>query len=222
VVPAARDKKTEAELRELMSNLSRFRDLQVQQYLLSNLPNLKETGSEIRQELAYLEFRTRPQLINKLKNFPLKRIQKRIEGLAARLGPGPLSPSLMRLSTKRLVRFFDQAHDELRLLGSRIEPQRPETIHRLRVALKKYRYLAEAVAPLRLNPDERGMAKMHELQGLMGDIQDLWVLGRRLRDRPYPADGLLESINRALRVRIDSFLPRLADLESFKIYLKNV
>lgn len=226
VVPAARDKKAEAELRDLMSVLSRFRDLQVQQYLLAHLPGIKEVGSGIRNELAYLEFKSQPEVIARLKSFPLRKLHQRMETLAAILGSCPQSPFFIGRSEERVVCFLGQAHDELLRLVSMVEPQRPKTIHRLRVAFKKYRYLAEALSPLRLYPDEAGMARMHELQGLMGEIQDLYVLqkfvsGWAARSGELPlADRISSLIQNILTEKISFLLPQLGRIEDFRLWLK--
>jgi hypothetical protein len=56
-----------------------------------------------------------------------------------------------------------------------IEPSKPATIHRVRIAFKKFRYMVELVYPLISNFPQDNFKQMHEYQGLMGDIQDVEV-----------------------------------------------
>jgi hypothetical protein len=61
-------------------------------------------------------------------------------------------------------------------LRRRIRPARPLTIHRTRVAFKKFRYLVELLQPLLPGVGLCQLQEMHNYQTLMGEIQDLEVL----------------------------------------------
>ena len=63
-----------------------------------------------------------------------------------------------------------------------IDPARPSTIHRLRVAFKKFRYMVEIVHPLLENFPQDNLKRMHDYQALMGEIQDADVFLQTLDD----------------------------------------
>jgi CHAD domain-containing protein len=57
-----------------------------------------------------------------------------------------------------------------------IDPTDSATIHRMRVAFKKFRYMTEALAPMMDWVTSKQLKAMHDFQGSMGDIQDAEVL----------------------------------------------
>ena len=63
-----------------------------------------------------------------------------------------------------------------------VDPGQPGTIHRLRIAFKKFRYMIEAIYPLLQNFPQDHLQRMHEYQASMGDIQDLEVALQELAD----------------------------------------
>jgi len=63
-----------------------------------------------------------------------------------------------------------------------IDPARPSTIHRLRVAFKKFRYMVEIAHPLLENFPQDNLKRMHDYQSLMGEIQDADVFLQTLGD----------------------------------------
>ena len=63
-------------------------------------------------------------------------------------------------------------------LQARIDPADPETIHRTRVAFKRFRYMAETVLGYLPRRNEALVEAMHRYQTVMGDMQDAHVLCR--------------------------------------------
>jgi CHAD domain-containing protein len=57
-----------------------------------------------------------------------------------------------------------------------VNPTELETIHRMRIALKKFRYFMEALGPTAPGVGEKELESLHELQTTMGDLHDLEVL----------------------------------------------
>jgi CHAD domain-containing protein len=72
-----------------------------------------------------------------------------------------------------------------------IDPAYPATIHRLRIAFKKFRYMVEAVYPILENFPADHLKRMHDYQTSMGDIQDMEVALQELADfhELAPADS---------------------------------
>ena len=87
-----------------------------------------------------------------------------------------------------VVRSTSRAFERVLRLQARIDPAAPETIHRTRVAFKRFRYMAETLAEHLPAPDKVMLEAMHAYQTMMGDIQDADVLcegfERYLHKRP--------------------------------------
>ena len=100
----------------------------------------------------------------------------------------------------RLLRSVERAFSRADQRRVRIDPRRAETIHRTRVAFKKFRYMVEALATHVLPLRKEFLESLRQYQARMGDIQDTQILlgavdkflrkrnitsepGRKLRDR---------------------------------------
>lgn len=87
----------------------------------------------------------------------------------------------------------------------RILPSRPATIHRARIAFKKFRYTLEAIAPMLPAADKRILKAMDEYQTRMGNIQDARVLAnlvtRFAQQRPPALRRRLAGFRRELVAR---------------------
>jgi CHAD domain-containing protein len=57
-----------------------------------------------------------------------------------------------------------------------VNPTALDTIHRMRIALKEFRYLMEAIGPLAPGVGEEELESLHKLQTSMGDLHDLEIL----------------------------------------------
>jgi len=79
-----------------------------------------------------------------------------------------------------------QAVDEAFLITQQrlgwVSPADPATIHSVRLAFKKFRYLVEMIHPVRANFPLENLEHMKKYQGAMGRIQDIDILLRSLAD----------------------------------------
>lgn len=75
-----------------------------------------------------------------------------------------------------LLRSVDRAFGRTRQLRTRIDARDTLTIHRTRVAFKKFRYMVEALAKHLPAITPERLAAMHHYQTMMGEIQDAEVL----------------------------------------------
>ncbi len=96
-------------------------------------------------------------------------------GVPARSDPVSLIPPQIRDS---LFHSVDAAFQNALDHKNRIDPERTKTIHRTRIAFKKFRYMVEVLAGFWPIASSRRLAAMHAYQTLMGDVQDLEVLLR--------------------------------------------
>jgi len=83
----------------------------------------------------------------------------------------------------------DETYARVIQLYERVDPAQPDTIHRLRIAFKKFRYMVESVHPILEGFAEDYLKRMHDYQALMGDIQDMEVALQKLSefDKHAPA-----------------------------------
>jgi CHAD domain-containing protein len=136
----------------------------------------------------------------------LRRLEKiDLDEIGRRLSPAPRRPAEGRWLLP-LDRFAAQqielARAELEKLWARAS-ERPsdENLHALRIAVKKFRYLVEILAPA-LVPRRRGpaLARLRSLQDLLGDLHDLSVLHREIADRRRFFESFsLSSVSSALK-----------------------
>jgi CHAD domain-containing protein len=107
-------------------------------------------------------------------------------------------------------------------LKARIDPANTDTIHRTRIAFKRFRYMVEALATLLPGVTDRRLAAMHHYQTMMGDIQDIEVLlatlGNFLRRKEVKAESASHFRDELLRRRqwlIQRYMNTAAKLRDF-------
>ena len=81
-----------------------------------------------------------------------------------------------------LLSAIDEAFAVVNQRYALIDPQEPATIHRLRIAFKKFRYMVEVVYPILQGLPADHLKKLHDYQAAMGDIQDMEVALQKLAD----------------------------------------
>lgn len=88
----------------------------------------------------------------------------------------------------------------------------PHLIHRIRIALKKFRYKVEILHPFLKKPTEKDLAVMQSLQRIMGEIQDLTVLIDNLHLAKEPCT----EIEKRRLLRIKEFKKKIGTIRRFK------
>ena len=82
---------------------------------------------------------------------------------------------------KAIIRSVDKRYREVIRLGKMVDPSNTATIHRMRLAFKKFRYTAEVVQPLiKKEVTSARLKQFHAFQTMMGNIQDIEVLSAKL------------------------------------------
>lgn len=96
------------------------------------------------------------------------------------------------------------------------------TIHRLRLAFKKFRYMVEILQPLLPLAGKRMLKSMHDYQTRMGDIQDAEVLmtsvGAFASQRPHLSRSLMpvqQELSRRRAALIDTFIEACGEVFTF-------
>ncbi len=113
-------------------------------------------------------------------------------------------------------RLLDQAAARVRKRGHKAQGRKEETLHRLRIALKKLRYLTQAFASLypgrRLKPYLQSVRQLQEELGHLNDLAQVHATMARLAgdagDRPLPG--------RAAKMRLRAVRLALARYDSLR------
>jgi CHAD domain-containing protein len=113
----------------------------------------------------------------------------------------------------------DEAYSVVIQRQAAVRADHTESIHRLRLAFKKFRYLVENIYPLLPAPPDDFRRQLHDYQALMGEIQDAEVGSQMLLD--FAAKSRMEfpdstaMFNEMQRSRVQAFM---ADMEIVKTF----
>jgi CHAD domain-containing protein len=91
---------------------------------------------------------------------------------------GEMAGQVTRLA---ILSAVDEAFDQVVALSRHVRPDRTATIHRTRVAFKRFRYMCELLCPYLPELKAADLGRMREYQSMMGNIQDIVVLLAGLR-----------------------------------------
>ncbi|MGO9200543.1 MAG: CHAD domain-containing protein [Limisphaerales bacterium] len=203
-VSAARVRKVERALKQHIGTFEGLRDTQVQLPLIGKL---QRAFPAARPFYAFLQKREN-RLIKSTRKAIKKAATQRLDRLIGacrdevrarrRKCPAPKAVAL-------LLRSVDRAFARAGQLRARIDPRNTDTIHRTRLAFKKFRYMVETLVPCLPKPADKLLDAMRHYQTMMGDIQDAEVLQlalkKFLRKGPLAADAARRLDKELLRRR---------------------
>jgi CHAD domain-containing protein len=126
-------------------------------------------------------------------------------------------------STSQTEALLGGAFRKVVILKRLIRRNNPATIHRMRVAFKRFRYTAELLQPFLPHFTGERIERMKDFQAAAGNIQDVAVLLERLakdiKNRQVKAvcvKNLRGELLRLERQAIDSFMKRIDELTDFE------
>jgi len=195
------------------------RDLQVERLYIVGLrqkfPELKEFDTaiavkELRQAGKLKRFfksvRKTPSSVSKLND--------RVQELVSRQPRPQLRASV--------IRAVSHHHGRVMQRVQAIDPKVLESIHRVRVALKQFRYAVEIAQPLlTTRMGARVLNQIRRSQAVMGRIHDLEVLSKDLAkwmgDKPGRQDisPILLHLNRQIQVAVEEFMTTVESIATF-------
>jgi CHAD domain-containing protein len=223
LVPGVNLKPVRRELKRRFDALSPLRDTQVQivavRDLLPSFPQLK--GFHFGQTLR--ERNLIRKVSKEIHRLRVRSLDRALAAGRARLNAWLRVEAQSRAALAGVWQVADFAFAKVVERHHAIDPSNTETIHRFRIAFKKFRYTLEALAPLLPELTEEDFEAMNAYQVRLGDIQDIEVLiasikayGRRRKksvgDTLVP---VLEELERKRRALIDSFLAAMDDVYKF-------
>lgn len=126
-------------------------------------------------------------------------------------------------STSLAQTLLGGAYRKVVILRRQIRRNKPATIHRTRVAFKRFRYTAELLQPFLPHFTPERLDRMKDFQAAVGNIQDVAVLLERLAEdikarkiKPASVKNLRGELLRLERRAIDSFMERIDELSDFE------
>ena len=170
VSPRPRLRKVRRALKEQLDEFADLRDTQVMLAEISRtidgLPQLEK----IQGHLEMVERGLLKELRKKLRKLNLKDVTRRIwktrDALRDESKDNLVAP---------ILRSVDDAFLAVKQRHGMIDPTRSATIHSVRVAFKKFRYMVEIIHPLLERFPDGNLKLMNGYQTLMGEIQDAEV-----------------------------------------------
>jgi CHAD domain-containing protein len=170
--------KLQRRFKKILKSMGSLRDLQVQWARSADLRQV-EPIMEFRRALQRRENRQVANISKKLKRGTKHRLNsdvKEARSSVARIYEKS-GDARIRTTVERTVRSHKADFLKKR---KQFQSSDVETLHEMRIALKKFRYTIECALPV-LGPSASEQAKrMHSLQQLLGDFRDLELLGIRL------------------------------------------
>ncbi len=219
IVGSRRIKRARSRIKGQLDGLGAMRDVQVQKvYTRALLPDFPQLLS-FHKSLCVTERRLGRRARMQLRRFNLKALirepNRSLEHFVASVDP----------DDDRIVRkigvSLNDAFSRVLVLRARIDPDLPRSIHRTRLAFKKFRYMAEIVAPQFDEFTNDRLQAMHDFQDRMGAIQDLDSLLATMMDyrRRSGRTSLLvveNELRRRRRHLIDEFVKSADEVRFFR------
>jgi CHAD domain-containing protein len=167
-------------LKALFDSSASLRDTQVQWLFVQKHRRRFPEAELLSDVLTRRKNRLVKKLKKKLHRSGEKETKKLASALRGKFDGALLEAGLRARGPAIILRHADATFARVVGLRRRIDPARAETIHRTRVAFKKFRYLVELLQPLLPGVSRRKLKVMHDYQNLMGEIQDLEILQETL------------------------------------------
>lgn len=214
--PAPRLEKLRRAFKTRLDSFDELRDTQV---MLAEITSQREALPELAAIGAFLQKREKKLLkaaekaVRGTKN---KAVERRIEKIRAGLAVKSQGDDL----TASLLAAVDQVCLTVNKRKGRVDPAQPPTIHRVRIAFKKFRYMLEIIHPMLPGFPPKLLKKMQNYQTAMGEIQDVEVLLRTLEEfSPRAENPALEPVFRFYEQRhaelIAAYLRRMDNFSAF-------
>jgi CHAD domain-containing protein len=168
-------KRTRRILKDQLDNLDELRDTQVMLADISEnirqIPSLKPFKEYLQRREKKL-MRAARREIKSLKIGELAKRMRKLEEAVAESQPDGLDP----------LPAVDESYARVIQRHGKVDPAQSATIHRLRIAFKKFRYMVESIRPALEGFPEDYLKRMHDYQTSMGEIQDMEVALQKLTE----------------------------------------
>jgi CHAD domain-containing protein len=168
-------KKVRRTLKNHLDTFDQLRDTQVQLVYVGRLARAFPAARAFRSWLQQRERRFTRATRKAIKHIKTKRLGRRIARVRADIfHQRKLTPGGRAFATA--LREIDRAFALVGQRCRRATASDTATIHRTRIAFRRFRYMVEALSPMLPAVSEQHRRALHGYQSMMGDIQDVEVL----------------------------------------------
>jgi CHAD domain-containing protein len=205
-------KKSRQLLKSYLNAFDVLRDTQVQLTIVEEIQADLPEIATYRDYLRQLDKQQVSHLEKKIKKFSSAGLSRQVARLSASLLEKPI------LATA-IWSVVDDAYAVVIQRRLAVRPEESATIHRMRVAFKKFRYQVEIVHSLLPNAPEDLLRRLHDYQAAMGEIQDAEVGLQMLDDFIRRDEEALPAVRGRFTemygARIATFIDQIDSLKTF-------
>jgi CHAD domain-containing protein len=220
-IPEDDIKKARRALKHHLVTFDQLRDTQVQLGYMGRMTRTFPLARAFRVWLCRREDRFTRETRRSVKHIKTRRLGRRIAAFEKEINRlRKTLPRARALGTA--LQAIDQAFARVAQLCRRVKAADTATIHRTRIAFKRFRYMIEALSPLLPDVADDHRRAMRGYQSMMGDIQDVEVLlaalGKFVRSQKIDtasARQLREELQRRRQWLIQVYLNASGKLRQF-------
>jgi CHAD domain-containing protein len=166
--PHPRLQKTRRILKAQIDELDDLRDCQVMLVQVTENLGKHPDLAPLHTILLVREKRLLRKARKQIEQFEISTLMKRMEKIRTSLEAHLARPG----AEAELLQAVDDAYAAAVKRYGRIDSARSASIHRVRLAFKKFRYMVEIIHPALPEFPEDQLKRMHAYQSLMGEVQD--------------------------------------------------
>jgi CHAD domain-containing protein len=180
--------KARKKLKRHLKILGRLRDAQVQRLFIEEQMERFPFLVLVRDFLKGREQHLVKDIAKKVDHFKSRKLEQWTLNQCKELTEWSVQPGTRAVFAAHLFTAMADAFRQTAYCRQTIDPADVQTIHRTRVAFKKFRYMVEALSPHFTGLSKRGLRRLGNYQRRMGNLQDLEILqnclARFLRENP--------------------------------------
>lgn len=162
-------------LKQQLDTFDPLRDTQVQLIYVGRMTRAFPAARGFREWLLKREARFTRETRQTIKHLKTKRLTRRLAAFEAEIRRRR-KRTTRDLAFTAVQRAMDRAFARVARLCQRVAAADTKTIHRTRIAFKRFRYMVEALSPLLPVVTDQHRHAMRGYQSMMGDIQDVEVM----------------------------------------------
>jgi CHAD domain-containing protein len=176
VIPSRQERKAVRLLKQQLESLGALRDLHVLAKFAEGRSNRFPKLKILREELASRNRKLSKATRREVAGFEKSKLQRWIKKMEVQLRAEATATNEPERMASQLSQQTNHAFSEAVARCREINFSDPRTIHRLRVAFKKFRYTVESLPPQLSGMHKRDLQRLALYQRRMGKIQDLEVI----------------------------------------------
>lgn len=176
----AETRKIRRDLKDHLDCFSPLRDTQVQLLLLDKHQRQFPETKPLRRLLVQREQRCLKSARRRIDRVPIRQLEKVFRHLSRKLANLRKDDARRPMHRAAVTNVVQEAFARTVERQRAMNPGEVATIHRVRIAFKKFRYMVEALQPLYPAITAERLAAMQKFQSMMGEVQDTEVFLARL------------------------------------------